>query len=101
MADLQRVDMGIAMCHFELAVREAGIEGRWVTDQPLPENSLRWDKHGQLGELGAAYGSQERCDGLKSCITLVTSSDHAWSNWQNGEVYAVPPSPLSGCDLRP
>ncbi len=36
LADLQRVDMGIAMCHFELAAREAGLSGHWVTDQPLP-----------------------------------------------------------------
>lgn len=28
-ADLQRIDMGIAMCHFDLAMREEGIEGRW------------------------------------------------------------------------
>lgn len=28
--DLQRVDMGIAMCHFELTARELGLEGRWV-----------------------------------------------------------------------
>ena len=40
LADLQRVDMGIAMCHFELAAREAGIEGRWVTDRPLPRTPL-------------------------------------------------------------
>jgi nitroreductase len=33
-ADLQRVDMGIAMCHFELAAREAGLVGRWVIEQP-------------------------------------------------------------------
>jgi hypothetical protein len=33
-ADLQRVDMGIAMCHFELAAREAGLGGAWVTDDP-------------------------------------------------------------------
>jgi Putative TM nitroreductase len=39
MADLQRVDLGIAMCHFELAAREAGMDGRWVADQPLPENA--------------------------------------------------------------
>jgi hypothetical protein len=29
--DLQRVDMGIAMCHFELTARELGLEGRWST----------------------------------------------------------------------
>jgi hypothetical protein len=33
-ADLQRVDMGIAMCHFELAAREAGPGGRWVVERP-------------------------------------------------------------------
>lgn len=39
-ADLQRVDMGIAMCHFELAAREAGLNGEWVCSEPkleLPE----------------------------------------------------------------
>jgi hypothetical protein len=28
-ADMQRVDMGIAMCHFELAAKSAGLEGKW------------------------------------------------------------------------
>jgi len=27
--DMQMVDMGIAMCHFELTLRELGLEGRW------------------------------------------------------------------------
>lgn len=27
--DLQRIDMGIAMSHFELTARELGLEGRW------------------------------------------------------------------------
>jgi len=27
--DLQRLDMGIAMCHFELTAREAGLVGKW------------------------------------------------------------------------
>jgi len=30
LADLQRVDVGIAMCHFELAVREMGLSGEWT-----------------------------------------------------------------------
>ncbi len=34
MADLQRVDMGIAMCHFKLAAREAGLNGRWAVSPP-------------------------------------------------------------------
>ena len=33
-ADLQRVDMGIAMCHFELTARELGLSGRWTLDDP-------------------------------------------------------------------
>jgi len=28
-ADLQRIDMGIAMCHFALAANEEGLEGGW------------------------------------------------------------------------
>jgi nitroreductase len=34
LADLQRVDLGIAMCHFELAARELGLAGKWVLDEP-------------------------------------------------------------------
>jgi nitroreductase len=34
LADLQRVDMGIAMCHFELTARELGLAGRWVVQDP-------------------------------------------------------------------
>jgi hypothetical protein len=33
-ADMQRLDMGIAMCHFELTARELGLEGRWVVAEP-------------------------------------------------------------------
>ena len=33
-ADLQRVDLGIAMCHFELVAREAGADGRWIVEDP-------------------------------------------------------------------
>jgi hypothetical protein len=33
-ADMQRIDMGIAMCHFELASRELGLEGRWASAEP-------------------------------------------------------------------
>jgi len=43
-ADLQRVDMGIAMCHFELAAREAGLAGRWVIERPsLGAASAGWE----------------------------------------------------------
>ncbi len=33
-ADLQRVDLGIAMCHFELVAREGGCEGAWLVGDP-------------------------------------------------------------------
>ena len=33
-ADLQRIDMGIAMCHFELTLKELGLEGKWVVEDP-------------------------------------------------------------------
>ena len=32
--DLQLVDMGIAMCHFELAARETGLDGAWKVSEP-------------------------------------------------------------------
>ncbi len=34
LADLQRTDMGIAMCHFELVARQLGISGSWVVEEP-------------------------------------------------------------------
>jgi nitroreductase len=33
-SDVQRVDLGIAMCHFEYTARELGLAGRWEVDQP-------------------------------------------------------------------
>jgi nitroreductase len=33
-ADLQRIDIGIAMCHFELAARELGLRGNWDVRKP-------------------------------------------------------------------
>lgn len=31
---LQNIDMGIAMCHFELSAREMGLSGQWVRQTP-------------------------------------------------------------------
>lgn len=49
LADLQRVDMGIAMCHFELTAREAGLAGKWIVAEPeiekpdeLTEYTVTW-----------------------------------------------------------
>ena len=41
-ADMQRVDMGIAMCHFELAAGQFGLAGKWEINDPglpLPDES--------------------------------------------------------------
>jgi nitroreductase len=34
LADLQRLDVGIAMCHFGLTARQMGLEGRWTNVNP-------------------------------------------------------------------
>jgi hypothetical protein len=36
-ADLQRVDMGIAMCHFEMTAGELGLKGKWDIKEPKIE----------------------------------------------------------------
>jgi hypothetical protein len=33
-ADMQRIDMGIAMCHFELMARDHGLDGHWEINAP-------------------------------------------------------------------
>jgi len=33
-SDLQRIDIGIAMCHFELAAKEEGLKGTWKVNDP-------------------------------------------------------------------
>ena len=40
LADLQRVDMGIAMSHFDLVNSEHGLSGRWVVDEPPLEEAV-------------------------------------------------------------
>jgi hypothetical protein len=48
-ADLQRIDMGIAMCHFELTALELGLDGYWEITDPgfikpdeLIEYTITW-----------------------------------------------------------
>jgi hypothetical protein len=48
-ADMQRVDMGIAMCHFELTARALGLKGTWTVCEPaiakpdaLTEYTVSW-----------------------------------------------------------
>jgi hypothetical protein len=40
-SDLQHVDMGIAMCHFELTAKDLGLKGQWQQSMPpieLPDD---------------------------------------------------------------
>ncbi len=62
--DLQRVDLGIAMCHFELAQRESGILGGWVLQSPgltlqdrLTEYIASWEEQAGPGDSGARRDS--------------------------------------------
>ena len=32
--DIQRMDLGIAICHFDLALREMNVTGKWVVEEP-------------------------------------------------------------------
>jgi len=41
MADVQRVDMGIAMCHFEMAINEIGNPGHWIEEPPKLDHQGR------------------------------------------------------------
>lgn len=52
--DLQRVDLGIAMCHFDLTARELGLSGRWAAQEPeigkpdaLTEYTISWVGEGR------------------------------------------------------
>ena len=56
LADLQRVDMGIAMCHFELTAREHGREGKWAWINPgleIPDERteyvVSWVESNEIG----------------------------------------------------
>jgi nitroreductase len=39
LADLQRIDMGIAMCHFQAAAMESGLDGEWRVLEPRIEGT--------------------------------------------------------------
>jgi nitroreductase len=44
-ADMQRIDAGIAMSHFELAANELGLMGRWEIRQPRIEKPDEWTEY--------------------------------------------------------
>jgi hypothetical protein len=66
LADLQRVDMGIAMSHFGLVAAEVGLDGGWVIEQPAPETAASgleyvatWRARDSGGN-GEVHGEQKR-----------------------------------------
>jgi nitroreductase len=45
LADLQRVDIGIAVCHFEQTTRELGLDGKWRVANPglpIPDEATEY-----------------------------------------------------------
>ncbi|HEX7510570.1 MAG TPA: nitroreductase family protein, partial [Chitinivibrionales bacterium] len=43
LADIQRLDMGIAMCHFELTARELKLKGQWIQSEPQIDKPEKTD----------------------------------------------------------
>ena len=44
-SDLQRLDIGISMCHFELSAHELGLAGRWLVkpvDIEIPSAGIEY-----------------------------------------------------------
>lgn len=39
LADLQRIDLGIAMCHFQFSAAELGLQGKWQDSMPQIEGT--------------------------------------------------------------
>jgi len=71
LADLQRVDMGIAMCHFELTARELGLAGQWaVRRPPLPPP-------GGTGEYVVTWVGQEDAAVAESNRRIARTSESA------------------------
>ena len=69
LADLQRVDIGIAMCHFELTASELGLTGEWTVRQPsLPTP-------GDTGEYIVTWAGRDDADAPSSENGTRTSAD--------------------------
>lgn len=52
--NIQRVDLGIAMCHFEMALQELGIKGRWVVENPQINAAEIQNLHYTVSWMGVA-----------------------------------------------
>ena len=67
--DLQRIDMGIAMAHFDLSMETSGIKGRWQTVDPsqLRAAPLRYPEDWQKVEYLVSWGAQAVGHGPSGC----------------------------------
>ena len=75
LADLQRVDMGIAMCHFELAAREAGLAGGWVIEDPgIATPTPGWSTRRRGARRTGAKALTKRCR-ARRIASIMTDSD--------------------------
>ena len=43
--DMQRLDAGIAMCHFELTANELGLAGEWQIAEPAMQKPNETTEH--------------------------------------------------------
>jgi len=64
--DLQRIDLGIAMAHFDLAMQVAGIRGSWQVLDPmfLRAKPLQCPKTWQKAEYLVSWGAEAAGGGL-------------------------------------
>ena len=61
-ADMQRIDVGIAMSHFELTANELGLMGRWEIREPRTEKPDEWT------EYTVSWVSSEERSGWRSLL---------------------------------
>ena len=52
---MQRLDLGIAMCHFELTAQELSLKGRWIVQEPPIEKPQEVSSRDNLMEYIASW----------------------------------------------
>ena len=53
LGDIQKVDVGIALCHFDLVMEEGGASGRFIFEDPqikAPENVYYVTSYERIGD---------------------------------------------------
>ncbi len=86
-ADLQRVDLGIAMCHFALVAREAGLDGDWVVDDPglaLPDG-VEYTATWRESELSSAAPPRRGRHPSKCAIVTLLTFTRSGLPWADAD----------------